>query len=58
MTQWPRYEVFKQDKPNKPYEAIGTVHAPDGELALFHARNVHVRRPACHGLWVVSEEAG
>ena len=57
MTQWPRYEVFKQDKSNKPHEAIGTVHAPDAEMALLNARNVHVRRPACHSLWVVPESA-
>jgi len=54
-TQWPRYEVFKQDKPNKPHEAIGTVHATDDELALQNARDVHVRRPDCHSLWVASE---
>ncbi len=56
-TQWPRYEVFKQDKPNKPHEAIGTVHAPDAELALQNARDVHVRRPDCHSLWVAPEDA-
>ncbi len=56
-TQWPRYEVFKQEKVNRPYEAIGSVHAPDGEIALQNARDVHVRRPECHGLWVVPESS-
>jgi len=56
-TQWPRYEVFKQDKPNRPHEAIGTVHATDAELALQNARDVHVRRPDCHSLWVAPETA-
>lgn len=54
-TQWPRYEVFKQDKPNRPHEAIGTVHATDAEVALQNARDVHVRRPDCHSLWVALE---
>ena len=54
-TQWPRYEVFKQEKPGRPYEAIGTVHAPDGEMALQNARDVHVRRPDCYSLWVAAE---
>lgn len=52
-TQWPRYEVFKQDNPKKPHEAVGTVHAPDGELALQNARDVFVRRPSAISLWVV-----
>ena len=56
-TQWPRWEVFKQDRPDKPYEAVGTVHAPDAEVALLNARDVFVRRPECHSLWVAPEAA-
>lgn len=52
-TQWPRYEVFKQDNPKKPHEAVGSVHAPDDELALQNARDVFVRRPSAVSLWVV-----
>ncbi len=52
-TQWPRYEVFKQDNPNKRHEAVGSVHAPDAELALQNARDVFVRRPSAVSLWVV-----
>lgn len=56
-TQWPRWEVFKQDRPDKPYEAVGAVHAPDAEVALLNARDVFVRRPECHSLWVTPEAA-
>lgn len=56
-TQWPRYEVFKQDKQGRPFEAIGTVHASDAEIALQNARDVHVRRPDCHEIWVAPERA-
>lgn len=56
-TQWPRWEVFKQDRPDKPHEAVGTVHAPDAEVALLNARDVFVRRPECHSLWVAAEAA-
>jgi len=52
-TQWPRYEVFKQDNPRKLHEAVGSVHAPDAELALQNARDVFVRRPSAVSLWVV-----
>ena len=51
-TQWPRYEVFKQDSSDKPHQAVGSVHAPDHEAALLLARDVFVRRPKCVSLWV------
>lgn len=51
-TQWPRYYVFKQDSPQAKHQSCGTVHAPDPELALQIARDVFVRRPDCHSLWV------
>jgi len=54
-TQWPRWEVFKQDAPGRPYQAVGSVHAGDPQHALLTARNVFVRRPAAVGLWSVRE---
>lgn len=54
-TQWPRWEVFKQDAPQRPYQAVGSVHAGDPEHALLTARNVFVRRPAAVSLWAVRE---
>src|SRR5690242_14769487 len=56
-TQWPRFEVFKQDTPDQPYQNVGTVHAPDAEMALLNARDVYGRRPNCHSLWVAPEKA-
>jgi ring-1,2-phenylacetyl-CoA epoxidase subunit PaaB len=56
-TQWPRYQVFLQERPGQAYMDVGSVHAPDAELALFNARDVFVRRPQCSGLWVVPVEA-
>lgn len=54
-TQWPRYEVFKKDNDRKTHEAVGSVHAPDGEMALLNARDVFVRRPSAVSLWVAAE---
>ncbi len=54
-TQWPRWEVFKQDSEKRPYQAIGSVHAGDPDHALVTARNVFVRRPAAVSLWAVRE---
>ena len=56
-TQWPRYEVFKQDNERKVHEAVGSVHAPDLEMALLAARNVFVRRPSAVSLWVAPATA-
>lgn len=56
-TQWPRFEVFKQDTTNESYQNVGTVHAPDAEMALLNARDVYSRRPSCHALWVAPERA-
>lgn len=56
-TQWPRYEVFQQDKPGQAHYNAGSVHAPDAEMALLNARDVFARRPRCHSMWVVPESA-
>lgn len=56
-TQWPRFEVFKQDKATLPHQNVGSVHAPDAEMALLNARDVFGRRPSCISLWVVPERA-
>ncbi|MEI2609395.1 MAG: hypothetical protein V9G20_12265 [Candidatus Promineifilaceae bacterium] len=56
-TQWPRYEVFQQDKPGQAHYNAGSVHAPDGEMALLNARDVFARRPRCHSMWVVAATA-
>ena len=57
IDQWPRYEVFKQEKVGRPFRNVGSVHAPDAELALMNARDVFARRPACTGLWIVPAES-
>lgn len=54
-SQWPRYLVFQQVRPDRPHRHAGSVHAPDPEMALLNARDVYVRRPACVSLWVAPE---
>jgi ring-1,2-phenylacetyl-CoA epoxidase subunit PaaB len=56
-SQWPRFEVFQQDRPGKPHRNVGSVHAPDAEIALQNGRDVFVRRPQCHSIWVVPADA-
>lgn len=54
---WPLWEVFSQPKEGAPHEHVGSVHAPDGEMALQHARDTYARRPPLLSLWVVPSEA-
>ncbi|MBI5669693.1 MAG: phenylacetic acid degradation protein [Chloroflexi bacterium] len=56
-TQWPRFIVFLQERANAPHQYVGSVHAPDADMALMNARDVFVRRPACLSLWVVPASA-
>lgn len=51
-TQWPRFEVFQQSREGGPVNNVGSVHAPDPEIALQNARDVFVRRPQTVRLWV------
>lgn len=52
-TQWDTYEVFHQKKKGDPHVYVGSVHAPDPQLALQMARDQFARRLACVSLWVV-----
>ncbi len=56
-TQWPRYEVFQKDRESRPHQNVGSVHAPDIEMAMQNARDVFVRRPQAVNLWVVPAAA-
>lgn len=56
-TQWPRFQVFLQERAGEAHIDVGSVHAPDAEMALFNARDVFVRRPECTHLWVCPAQA-
>lgn len=51
-SQWPRWEVLKQDNERKVHQAVGSVHAADAEHALLMARTVFARRPSAVSMWV------
>ena len=56
-TQWPVYEVFHQQARGESHVYVGSVHAPDPEMALVLAKEQYARRQACVNLWVVPVEA-
>ena len=50
---WPLWEVFVRTKGGLAHRHVGSVHAPDAELALRHARDTYTRRMEGVSLWVV-----
>ncbi|MBB3764061.1 1,2-phenylacetyl-CoA epoxidase subunit PaaB [Sphingomicrobium lutaoense] len=50
---WPLWEVFVRAKGGLAHRHVGSVHAPDEEMALHHARDTYTRRMEGVSLWVV-----
>ena len=53
---WPLWEVFVRSKGGLSHRHVGSVHAPDAELALRHARDTYTRRLEGVSLWVVKSD--
>lgn len=53
---WPSWEVFVRARRGVSHVHAGTVHAPDAELALQHARDLFTRRSEGVSLWVVPSD--
>ncbi|MCG9917530.1 MAG: 1,2-phenylacetyl-CoA epoxidase subunit B [Phenylobacterium sp.] len=49
---WPLWEVFIRTKGGLSHRHVGSVHAPDGEMALRHARDTYTRRLEGVSLWI------
>jgi ring-1,2-phenylacetyl-CoA epoxidase subunit PaaB len=49
---WPLWEVFVRSRGGLSHKHVGSVHAPDGEIALRHARDTYTRRMEGVSLWV------
>ncbi len=56
-TQWKVFEVFHQQARGEPHVHVGSIHAPDAEMAIVLAKEQYSRRQACVNLWVVPAEA-
>jgi ring-1,2-phenylacetyl-CoA epoxidase subunit PaaB len=50
---WDLYEVFIRSKRGLNHVHVGSLHAPDAELALRHARDLYTRRNEGVSIWVV-----
>ncbi len=50
---WGTFEVFLQEKRGKFHQHVGSLHAPDQEMALVFAKEQYGRRGQCVNIWVV-----
>jgi ring-1,2-phenylacetyl-CoA epoxidase subunit PaaB len=56
-TEWPVWEVFQQDARGEHHHHVGSLHAPDPEVALVLAKENFARRGTCVNLWVARADA-
>ena len=54
---WPLYEVFVRGKRGLNHVHVGSLHAPDDQMALHNARNLYTRRNEGVSIWVVRGDA-
>jgi ring-1,2-phenylacetyl-CoA epoxidase subunit PaaB len=54
---WPLWEVFVRSKRGLSHNHVGSLHAPDAQLALRNARDVYTRRQEGVSIWVVPAAA-
>ena len=50
---WPLWEVFLRTRGGLSHKHVGSVHAPDGKMALLHARDTYTRRMEGVSIWVM-----
>jgi ring-1,2-phenylacetyl-CoA epoxidase subunit PaaB len=53
---WPLYEVFVRGKRGLNHVHVGSLHAPDDEMAVHEARDLYTRRNEGVSIWVVRAE--
>lgn len=51
--EWPLWEVFIRSKQGLNHKHVGSLRAPDTEMALQNARDVYTRRSEGISIWVV-----
>src|SRR6185503_7244119 len=51
--EWPLWEVFIRSQHGLAHKHVGSLHAPDAEMAIRNARDVYTRRNEGVSIWVV-----
>ena len=53
---WKIWEVFIRSKNGLNHKHVGSLHAPDAEMAIKNARDVYTRRSEGVSIWVVESK--
>ena len=53
MSEWPLWEVFVRSQHGLAHKHVGSLRAPDAEMAVKNARDVYTRRNEGTSIWVV-----
>lgn len=53
LIQWQTYEVFHQSKKGDRHIHVGSLHAPNHDMAVVLAKEQFARRYKCVNIWVV-----
>ena len=56
-SNWPLWEVFVRGKRGLNHVHVGSLHAPDADLAVRNARDLYTRRNEGVSIWVVPSSA-
>ena len=51
--EWPLWEIFVRSQHGLSHKHVGSLHAPDAEMAMNNARDVYTRRNEGVSIWVV-----
>jgi ring-1,2-phenylacetyl-CoA epoxidase subunit PaaB len=51
--EWPLWEIFIRSQHGLAHKHVGSLHAPDAEMAIANARDVYTRRNEGVSVWVV-----
>jgi len=49
--QWPLWEIFIRSQHGVSHRHVGSLHAPDAEMAINNARDVYTRRNEGVSIW-------
>ncbi len=50
--EWPLWEIFIRSQHGLAHRHVGSLHAPDAEMAVKNARDVYTRRNEGVSIWV------
>ena len=53
QNEWPLWEIFIRGQHGMSHRHVGSLHAPDAEMAIKNARDVYTRRAEGVSIWVV-----